>query len=357
VEKINNYLILFADLIGSTEVAAEVTPSFFARTYIASYHWAARQAKRYIEENPFEHEKFQKKIDFNEIRISGDEVLSFSSVEETPNNKPELEDMIASAVAFAYVMKLYWLASPYNLRRMLDKQFPRDIAVGIHIGPAVTVPSDKDEKVTQIASFHINVTKRIENKARAGSESKIFASYDVADMFKGWLERRQKDSFKDRSPLSFTEFTRRQDGDSVKGVSKKLLLLELAWAKGSITGLMSLLSQLIITPEKRDIDAEPAAQTLANIFLPAEKLPFRYDEKLAIDLLNLKADTNAEYIARWFEAVDGQCRLFFVECWFVLNCYIISCAMLRHPVVNEEQKEKYVEIAHKIFERLVELIK
>lgn len=354
----SNYLILFADLIGSTEVAVEVTPSFYAQNYIASYHWAARRAELFIKSRRiFKKDKFKNTLD--KIRVAGDEVLSFSPVEESSKNKVALEDTAASAVAFAYITKLYWLASPYNLRRMLDRQFPRDIAVGIHIGPAalVPIPKKKSENI-QIASLHINVTKRIENQAREGSESRIFASYDVADMFKGWLERHQKIPVKHRSPLSFTEFVKRPIGDPVKGVSKKLQLLELAWAKGNITGLINLLNQLTISPEKDDVDAESAARFLSENFLIYDDEPFRYGKtERAICHINLGDDTTINYIHQWFDAVDRQGKLFFDECWLVLNCYVISCAMLRHRVIKEKERANYIKKAHKIFERFIELIK
>ena len=222
------YLLLFADLIGSTEVASEATPSFYAGNYIASYYWAAKRAKQYLELKIFKKDKFLLTID--DIRLAGDEALSFTPLNFQKHSKDELEDMVASAVAFAYVTKLYWLVSPYNLLRMHGKLFPRDIAVGIHIGPAALVPKEK-AKDTQIAGLHINITKRIEDQAREGSESRIFVSYDVADMFKGWLRRRQRIPFECRSPLTFTEFRELPNISSMKGMPKKLRLLELVWAK------------------------------------------------------------------------------------------------------------------------------
>ncbi len=106
MEKANNYLILFADLIGSTEVASEAIPSFFAQNYIASYHWAARRAEEFIKKKTiFSHDKFKKTID--KIKVVGDEVASFSRMDELPDCNIEAEeDMVASAVAFAYVTEL-----------------------------------------------------------------------------------------------------------------------------------------------------------------------------------------------------------------------------------------------------------
>ncbi len=142
-----------------------------------------------------------------------------------------------------------------------------------------------------------------------------------------------------------------------KGVSKRLMLLELAWAKGDTGGLINHLEQLIITPEKVDIDAEKAARFWAENYFPFDTEPFRYDESTpAINHISFKSDTAADYISRWFEAVGAQNRLFFNEYWFIHNCYIISCAMLRHSSVQAEEQAKYVDIAKKIFNQLKEMI-
>lgn len=350
-----NYLILFADLVSSTEVAAEVTPSDYARNYIASYHWAARRAEEFISSKTiFKKDRFLLTID--EVRIAGDEVLSFSPLSFQKHGRVKLEDMVASAVAFAYVTKLYWLASPYNLRRMLDKQFPRDIAVGIHIGPAALVPKKKEE-ARQLASLHINVAKRIETLAREGSESRIFASYDVADMYKGWLARHQEIPIKFRSPLTFTEFLRRPDASSIKGMTKKIQLLELAWSKGSLDGLMNLLRQLTISPEEEDIDAEKAAQFLAENFLIKDQDLFMYGKNTrAIHYGIPGASTAPGYIRQWFRAVEGPSKLFLDECWLVLNCYLVSCAMLRHKALPPSDRKRYVKITQVIFARLRDLV-
>lgn len=350
-----NYLILFADLIGSTEVAVEVAPSFYAQTYVSSYHWAARRAMAFVEETQvvFPSERFSKVI--RNIRIAGDEVLSFTPLDA--ENDITKEDIVTSAIAFAYVAKLYWLASPYNLLRMIGRQFPRDMAVGIHIGPAAIVPTTEDEE--QIASLHINVTKRVEGKARDGKESRIFASYEVYDHFDKWL-RRVKDSggIKDRSPLSFTFLEPRKDLDKIKGLPKKLQLLELKWPANN-DEFSRLLKQLADTPEQEDIDTEKAARFLSENFLLYPKNPFSYDEgkTSAISYNGSELGSNAlDYIDKWFEAVKELNKLFFDECWLVLNCYLLSCSFLRYKGINQSNINRYQKIANTLLLRLTNLM-
>lgn len=357
---VNNYLILFADLVGSTEVAVEVSPPFYAQTYVASYHWAARQALKYVRSKTvFPGERFGKTIKI--LKIAGDEVLSFMPLSaekglSQKDRKKQHEDIVASAVAFAYVTKLYWLMGPYNLLRMLGNHFPRDMATGIHIGPAATVPTvDKKE---QIASLHINVAKRVESKARDGTESRIFASYEVYDRFEGWLSRvRRSAGIKDRSPLSFTNFCLRKELDKIKGVPKKLQLLELKWPTNDAE-LTGLLKQLVDTPEKEDIATEKAARFLAENFFFHPKKLFSYGKgnTSAISYDKSLGYNATDYIDNWFKAVKQLNKLFFDECWLVLNCYLVSCSLLRHKDVKKTNRTKYQNIAKEILVRLKSLM-
>ena len=351
-----DYLFLFADLIGSTEVAVEVAPAFYAQTYIASFHWAAQQALEYVKQTGvFPQANFTRTIE--EIKIAGDEVFCFAPLDEI-TKRVDLQSQVASAVAFAYVTKLYWLASPYNLRRLLGKQFPRDIAVGIHIGPAAAVHHGGAK---DIASLHINVTKRIETVAREGTESRIFASYDVADIFESW--RRQYNHLDEHKqpPLIFASFLKRPDPVSGKGVPKKFQVLELVQAKQEkedSSRLLELMRQLTISPEEEDIAAERAVKIMAETFLLQDGYPFR-DNITNAKVINYdieSAQTATGYIDKWFEAISSQSKLFFDESWLVLNCHVLSCAMMRHTGVDLRKRKHYIEICKGNLKRLVELL-
>jgi len=349
---IDNYLILFADLVGSTDVAVEAPPRFYAETYVSSYHWAARRAMEFVKSHHiFPRERFSASI--SEIEVAGDEVLCFTPLDPEDGHDVQREDAVASAVALAYVTKLYWLASPYNLRRMLGKQFPRDVAVGIHIGPVASVPTTDESP--QVASLHINIAKRIENEARDGRESRIFASYEVSDLFRRWLARVRPGRDRGRSPLSFTQFVPRTTLAAVKGVPKKLRLLELEWP-AALGNLTYLLQQLLNTPGSADVDTEVAAKFLAENFLLRPDTPFTYDagETSAIHYASdtFGGTTTADYIESWFRAVRQLNKLFFDESWLVLNCYALSCSLLRHSHARADRVAEYVETTTSILARL-----
>ena len=354
---IENYLILFADLVGSTEVAVEVPPAFYSQTYVASYHWAARRAMIFVQDKTvFPKERFTATI--KTIRVAGDEMLTFTPLAIAEDAATEArEDIVASAVSLAYMTKLYWLASPYNLRRMLGKQFPRDVAVGIHIGPAAPVTAADTE---QIASLHINVAKRIEGHARSGGESRIFASYEVADLFHGWCRRMSGPNIdvRDRSPLSFTKFQPQSHRHKVKGMSKKLQLLELEWNVKDQESLLYLLQVLTKTLDTEDAATEEAASFLAENFLPNGDILFSegnggcaavvYDPELGQNAI--------AYIASWFNAVTRLNKLFFDEQWLVLNCFLVSCSFIRHRALGAANRKEYLIITRGILDRYKELL-
>jgi class 3 adenylate cyclase len=352
-----NYLILFGDLVGSTQVAAEVRPSFYAETYSASYRWAVNRAIDFMEcKKIYPKRSFSSRIE--RPKVAGDEVLSFTRL-DSGRRGTALLDTVASAVLFAWLTKMIWLASPYNLRRILGKQFPRDIAVGIHIGPAVYVPTESGEP--DIASLHINVTKRIEDEARKGSESRIFASHVVADLLNKWCDQARQPEVPDRPILSFTRFTPREAPELMKGIPKKVQLLELDWPDLQAKEAKYLLSlgQQPTTTARQKGASEIAVAVLGKLFLRSNGNPFaaknRTNEPLVMAELP-GADTASGYISLWFDAVDELDKLFFDECWLVLNCYFMSCALLQHAEAKKSDILRYSTITTRVFDRLTQLM-
>lgn len=347
----SHYLILFCDLVGSTEVAVEASPLFFARTYIASFHWAAYKALKFVQEcQTFGDANFSRKID--KIHIAGDEVHAFIPLDFTWAPR-DLEDLVASTISFAYVTKLFWLAAPYNLQRMLRHQFPRDISVGIHIGQAAPVQNSED---SDVAGLHINVTKRIESKARDAKESRIFASRDVTEIFERWRRRTEWIPRESRPPLWLTNFFP-QPPISGKGVPKKLEVLELGQAKGRLNDFADLVQQLEDTPETVDVSAESAVRIMAEIFIPPGLAIFKDDAAtLSIDHELAEVNTVEGYIDKWFRAIDMLPKIFLDERWLLFNCFLVSCALIRHTSVGRDKRPEYQRIGKTVVARLGELI-
>ena len=349
-----NYLILFADLIGSTEVASEALPREFAELYVASFQWAARRAYEFVKmKGVFAKQDFTKPLEMP--RIQGDEALSFTGLDELTD--VEVEDCVASALAFAYVLKLMWLASPYNVRRLEDKQFPRGISIGLHIGPAGSVIVSKGQP-EQIAGLHINIAKRIEGAAKDGTDSRIFASHDVTKRFAGWLHRHKDVAPMLKSPIAMSRFEPCKELSDLKGLPRKVQLYELIAIDNDIfTHAKQNYLQIATTPNTINGPAEKVIQKWAHRFLPKGNKPFHLsgpkgaENQMVVYDLKL-ADTVSGYIDCWFKALDQPILLFFDEAWLMMSAFFISCGLARHEDVGKAARERYAKASKRLFDLL-----
>lgn len=339
----SDYLILFGDLIGSTEVASEASPSLFSKLYIGSFHLAAQCAQDYITNPVFTTVKFSKIIEG--MQLSGDEVLSFTDM--TGLNEDQKTDLIASAVTFAFMIKTFWMASPYNILRLHEKKFFRDIALGIHIGPAERI---SDDAQSDIAGLHINVTKRLETAARSANNSRILVSDDVNHYFSGWLKKWSALLAPHAPPLLYTIFDQVQSPLDLKGIPVKVTPFELQLNKENKAKIRELLELIFSTPERIGAEAEDAVRILGDTFL--EKL-FQY-RSLLDQIKDIK--TTDEYISHWFDAVDHLPHLFLHDLWTVMVVFFICCGFNRRCDLNVTKRNSYQERTKRFRSKLIELL-
>ncbi len=339
----DNYLILFGDLIGSTEVASEASPDIFSKLYIGSFHLAVECAKVFLErDDVFPEVPFLKTLE--EIKISGDEVLSFSNISYV--TAAEKVDLIASAVTFAFVLKVFWMASPYNLFRLSERKFPRDIAVGIHTGPAERIFDNKDDL---IAGLHINVAKRLETLARSGSHSQIFVSDDIEYSFAGWLEEPRTLDIKKSPPILFTCFEPVRTPLNLKGIPVKVSPFELRMdlKNEKPKELFNLIKE---TPNEPDAQAERAAGILEEtLFITMSKFT-----SLLEKIKDLKDPR--KYIDCWFSSIDSIPHLFFSDLWTEMVGFFISCGFVRHEGLDKAKRAEYEDVTKNIYEKLLDSI-
>jgi len=352
----DDYLILFADLIGSTDVASELSPDDFARHYVSSFHWAATQAQRYIvpetDQEPFDDEDAHFQARIENAKPKGDEVICFRKLSRDLDDR-KLQDIAASAVAFAYIVKLYWLAAPYNLGRLLTHQFPRDVGVGLHIGPAAIVTASPEHD--DIASLHINVAKRMEQASRNGTASRIFASLDVADRFQAWRDRVEEQTDPNgHPPLVYATF---QPGKpiGVKGLPTRLLLCEL------VPTVFDRRQEEDVEKDRlgfwrkvgheADMDSgvAKASRLMAENFFGKHGM-FKGQDGASMVKLRLENVTSPrDYIAKWFAAMERRSKLFLGEPWLLFNCYFMSCAFVRHGQVEPRDAASYRGILERLW--------
>jgi len=337
-----DYLIVFADLISSTEVAVELDPENYAKEYIASFNWSVLRAEEFVRMRiEHAHPRLHFEPAIQGVDPRGDEAICFQSIDATAGAR-DGPDLVASAVAWAYVTKLFWMAAPYNLRRIVKHQFPRDIAFGLHIGPAAIVPCTKKEA---IASLHINMTKRIESEAREGGCSRIFASVDVIEKFQEWQYQIEHVVPKNQlPPLYYTGFEPREPlrPNTLKGLSIPVELWELVpevFLPKNLPYLFGGVGHLVDPNSVAGVMAKGMAETFfGTCFFHGA------DNELAIKFEIPGINDPKTYVDTWFSALEGRTRLFMGEPWTLFNCYFISCAFIhflgadgrdRKPIVEE----------------------
>lgn len=191
-------VLIFCDLRGSSEVANELSPEEYANNYIRSFYYAADLSKLFlIDASSDTDAPWSLDDDKNKRNKWGDEVFLYRSIKNIDNCK----DDVFNALSFAYTLKLFWLLSPYSFNKVVDELPPRELSCGIHIGRI-----HKIEGTDLIASYDINLAKRVEGISRKGISSNIFATHLVAETFNRWRGEQIQENYKNMKLLCTAGF-------------------------------------------------------------------------------------------------------------------------------------------------------
>lgn len=191
-------IIVFADLVGSSEIAEYESLDLYAQT-VREFHEVARGINERVWKDstcasmepaspgpPFVHKRV--------ISPRGDEMCFITSYLLDDYSDFNLAHVftggydrwvtrgLLAAIKFALSLKAAWLLSPYNLEhRLLRGRQPLNLAVGIHLGGvALTAsPSEAEPQVSDFLGHAINIAKRIEGAARSGRWTSVLISPEV----------------------------------------------------------------------------------------------------------------------------------------------------------------------------------
>lgn len=172
--------ILFADIIGSSEVANERSVVEYGR-FIDEFQQAALETCRCLfgALHSATHECHIHGDEVCLIVYSGPVLSDFRQSEDTDAYDAYLEDM-RKAFIFALGLRLRWINTRYNWGRIANQLLPREIAIGIHHGP-VGFWQHPAREVPAAEGYCINLAKRIEGYARNGTCSNILCSGPVQE--------------------------------------------------------------------------------------------------------------------------------------------------------------------------------
>ena len=174
-------IILFADIIGCSEVSNNRSIEDYD-VFINEFHDICVKTRDLLfPKKEYSVEEIESSIKGDEICLilhSGRDIESdyFSSFEI---EKDKIVKDVSNSILFAVGIKLTWLISQYNRERIKCSLLPRDLGIGIDIGPVSfsVHPATGREKSSE--GYSINLAKRIEGVSRAGKHSKIFISKEI----------------------------------------------------------------------------------------------------------------------------------------------------------------------------------
>jgi hypothetical protein len=174
-KKVRMATILFADIVGSTEVANERSVVKYGEV-IDEYHKCALAAKRIV---------FKNKEDSQQLYLRGDEACLvchsgplLHNVLQADDNVSDYALDILNTLKFAIALRLNWMDTDYNIERTSNQILPREVAIGIHFGP-VAFWEHPGNSIPTAEGYSITLAKRIEGYSRIGKYSNIFVSGPV----------------------------------------------------------------------------------------------------------------------------------------------------------------------------------
>lgn len=183
-------LVLFADLVGSSEVGNTLTPEAYWSEYVSNFYAAVEVARQTVE---------LPGIPECSLGLVGDECVIFYR-DGTHEHNDYLTDQVHKIVRFTYILKALWFVSPFNIRRMQDHKSPREIAVGAHCGTILEIMPPKEngiayENNTWFLGHTINVAKRIESISRERRNLNFCVSAPIGSMVKKLAETAKQKNY------------------------------------------------------------------------------------------------------------------------------------------------------------------
>lgn len=167
--------ILFADIVGSLELANYLDALAYEKV-LREWHEVATAAVRLCAEREL------CRLAPGDVSIRGDELCVLF-------HSGDLRQDITGALTVAAEVKVGWLLSRANARRMGEGKPPLEVGVGLHTGVVVETrrqpPVGDSPAETVLEGFNISIAKRVEECSRRGRFSKILLSQTTYKYLEG----------------------------------------------------------------------------------------------------------------------------------------------------------------------------
>lgn len=349
------HLALFCDLIGSSDIAAEVSQNEFAKI-ISSYYECCELSKQHLlsffqlrKSNKIHVSRWIDAFE-NRAKFIGDEFMLLVPID----SEKDLGFEITSALVFSLNLKMYWHLSDYNCKRFIDRKFPRDISVGMNADEVTPIAIKHNNNCKlEFVGYPIHVAKRIESITRSGSSSLVFMSQLCAMHYKKFRLNRMISIKANKTPIGLIDALGFYPFDSVslKGIVGSTFVTEMKPQFSYMdVSLHSILEQIFRIGTGNPLEEDKILTHMFDSFL----LSFKNNEKLFGVLLSQLKESPENIIRQLIRSAFSTSNPWYEFEMYYLSCILHYCALnLNHKSLDEslaielnEFKEYCVQRSH-----------
>lgn len=166
-------VLVFADIMDSAFLSYFLSTSEYDQL-IDNFHRCAEDCVTQIRK------EYDIKAEEIEYGCAGDELKLFLITEN--GNVERIRHLFKAILDLAFRLKILWLFSDSNIKRIEDHKAPTDMGVGIHAGPVMVQLPDAEHPSPYCEGYSITLCKRIESASRDGKDCQIFLSQNAKQL-------------------------------------------------------------------------------------------------------------------------------------------------------------------------------
>lgn len=163
-------VILFADIMDSAFLSYFLSAKEYDQLVGDFHHCAICCVQEVIKEYEIKPEEI-------EYGCAGDELRAFLIAKI--NNSKRIKELFKAVLDLAFRLKIMWLFSDSNIKRLEDHKAPTDMGVGIHTGPVMVQLPEAKGANPNCEGYTITLSKRVESASREGKVCQIFLSQNA----------------------------------------------------------------------------------------------------------------------------------------------------------------------------------
>jgi len=219
--EVRKAVVMFMDLVQSTDISVFQSPAEYD-DWIREYQRTGRDVLKAV--GVLKPDCTPRDGAF--ARIQGDEVCLILHSDRFCALGDVVENL-CQALRIASLLKRRWCLLKRNVSRLSNNHEPLEVAVGIHYGVVTLGPDPMNGGASTPEGYCINLTKRVETKAREGTASRIYLSHHAFQALQDYfynIEIWQPGASHTDRQIKYA--LRKTGSTEVKGLSSQITLYE-----------------------------------------------------------------------------------------------------------------------------------